>query len=161
MPDARARVPFVPTTALAAGRAGGLVAMALPACLLLAGVAAPVRAQQAVLVPTENVRTEYGQVLRAEPIYETRKETWLERQCPEGNRLLSRIAGAVKDAFKSGKDDAGKCRDVPVEREFRRLAAYEVDYVFKGSKYRSRMSYDPGNRIKLRVSVAPAANYEP
>lgn len=129
---------------------------ATAACLSLACVSAA--AQQAVLVPSESVRVEYGQVLRAEPIYETRRETWLERQCPDGtNKLLSRIAGAVKDVLKPGKTEEGKCRDVPVEREFRRLAAYEVDYMYKGSKYRSRMPYDPGNRIKLRVSVAPYA----
>ncbi len=134
---------------------------ALCACLAVLALAAPVAsAQQAVLVPSENVRIEYGQVLRAEPIYETRRETWLERQCPGGEkRLLSRIAGAVKDALKPGKSEEGECRDVPVEREFRRLAAYEVDYIYKGSKYRSRMPYDPGNRIKLRVSVTPYATY--
>lgn len=130
--------------------------LAAVACLALLSGAA--MAQQAVLVPTESVRVEYGQVLRAEPIYETRRETWLERQCPDGtNKLLSRIAGAVKDVLKAGKAEQGKCQDVPVEREFRRLAAYEVDYMYKGSKYRSRMPYDPGNRIKLRVSVAPYA----
>jgi uncharacterized protein YcfJ len=129
---------------------------ALAACVAL--VCTSVAAQQAVLVPSENVRVEYGQVLRAEPIYETRRETWLERQCPDGNnRMLSRIAGAVKGVLKTGKTEEGKCQDVPVEREFRRLAAYEVDYMYKGSKYRSRMPYDPGNRIKLRVSVAPYA----
>ena len=133
-----------------------LFPIALAAGLSLAPAVAP--AQQAVLVPSENVRVEYGQVLRAEPIYETRRETWLERQCPDGNnKLLSRIAGAVKDVLKPGKGEDGKCQDVPVEREFRRLAAYEVDYMYKGSKYRSRMPYDPGNRIKLRVSVAPYA----
>lgn len=126
--------------------------------LLCLAALQPASAQQAVLVPTENVRVEYGQVLRAEPIYETRRETWLERQCPDGNnKLLSRIAGAVKDVLKPGKAAEGACSDVPVEREFRRLAAYEVDYMYKGSKYRSRMPYDPGNRIKLRVSVAPYA----
>lgn len=133
-----------------------LPAPVIAACLALLPLSAV--AQQAVLVPTENVRTEYGQVLRAEPIYETKRETWLERQCPDGNnRFLSRIAGAVKDALKPGSAEGGKCRDVPVEREFKRLAAYEVDYMYKGSKYRSRMPYDPGNRIKLRVSVAPYA----
>jgi len=133
-----------------------LSATAVAACLALVPLAAS--AQQAVLVPSESVRVEYGQVLRAEPVYETRRETWLERQCPDGNnKLLSRIAGAVKDVLKPGRPEDGKCRDVPVEREFRRLAAYEVDYMYKGSKYRSRMPYDPGNRIKLRVSVAPVA----
>ena len=132
----------------------------LPCAAVLLALAPLASAQQAVLVPSENVRVEYGQVLRAEPIYETRRETWLERECEDGNnKLLSRIAGAVKDALKPGKSTDGKCHDVPVEREFRRLAAYEVDYMYKGSKYRSRMPYDPGNRIKLRVSVAPYATY--
>lgn len=130
---------------------------------LLAACAAPILSAQepAVLFQPENVRVEYGQVLRAEPIYETQAETWLERQCEDGNnRLLSRIAGAVKDALKPGKtEDQGNCRDVPVEREFRRLVAYQVDYIYKGNKYRSRLPYDPGNRIKLRVSVAPYATY--
>lgn len=139
-----------------------LPAPVLAACLALvclAAAAGQASAQQAVLVPSENVRVAYGQVLRAEAIYETKRETWLERQCPDGNnKMLSRIAGAVKDALKPGKDDhASACKDVPVEREFKRLVAYEVDYMYKGSKYRSRMPYDPGNRIKLRVSVAPYA----
>ena len=29
---------------------------------------------------------------------------------------------------------------VPVEREFRRPIAYDVDYVYKGFKYRSRLA---------------------
>lgn len=128
---------------------------AATACLLvlLAGTA---HAQ--VILENENVRTEYGQVLQAEPIYQTQRETWIERQCADGNRQwLSRLAGAVKDVFKSEHGADARCRDVPVEREFRRIVGYDVDYMFKGGKYRSRLHYDPGNRIKLRVSVAPYA----
>lgn len=126
----------------------------IAALLLAVGGAA----QAQVILQNENVRTEYGQVLNAEPIYENQREIWIERQCQDGNRQwLSRIAGAVKDAFKSGHSQDGKCRDVPVERDFRRIVGYDVDYMFKGSKYRSRLPYDPGNRIKLRVSVAPYA----
>ena len=132
-------------------------------CAILLGIGSSAAAAQeaAVLFQPENVRTEYGQVLRAEPIYETQAETWLERQCEDGNnRFLSRIADAVKDVLKPGKSDAQSgCRDVPVERKFRRLAAYQVDYIYKGTKYRSRLPYDPGNKIKLRVSVAPYATY--
>ena len=133
----------------------------LAAALLVMAVPSLSAQEPAVLFQPENVRVEYGQVLRAEPIYETQTETWLERQCEDGNnRLLSRIAGAVKDALKPGKtEEQGSCRDVPVEREFRRLVAYQVDYIYKGGKYRSRLPYDPGNRIKLRVSVAPYATY--
>ena len=44
---------------------------------------------------------------------------------------------------------------VPVVREFRRPIAYDVDYVYRGMKYRSRLPYDPGNRLRVRVSVIP------
>ena len=50
---------------------------------------------------------------------------------------------------------SGDCPLVPIEREFRRPIAYDVDYVYRGMKYRSRLPYDPGNRLKVRVSVMP------
>lgn len=145
-------------------RASWLLALSMPA---LGGIAAPCGAQepsapQAILVQPENVRVDYGQVLRAEPIYETQTEVWLEQQCEDGKRkFLSRIVGAVKDVFKSDPEGDVRCRQAQVEREFRRLVGYDVDYMYKGSKYRSRLPYDPGNRIKLRVSVAPYATSQP
>lgn len=48
-----------------------------------------------------------------------------------------------------------ECRVVEVGREFRRPIAYDVDYVYKGIKFRSRLPEDPGNRLKLRVSITP------
>ena len=47
------------------------------------------------------------------------------------------------------------CRLVQVGREFQRPIAYDVDYVYKGTKYRSRLAEDPGNRLRVRVSVTP------
>ena len=47
------------------------------------------------------------------------------------------------------------CRIVEVGREFRRPIAYDVDYVYKGIKYRSRLPEDPGRRLKIRVSITP------
>ena len=44
---------------------------------------------------------------------------------------------------------------VTVEREFRRPIAFDVDYMYKGMKYRSRLPHDPGNRLRIRVSVTP------
>ena len=44
---------------------------------------------------------------------------------------------------------------VPVERKFRRPIAYDVDYVYRGMKYRSRLPYDPGNRLRVQVSILP------
>jgi uncharacterized protein YcfJ len=140
----------------------------LPALLLVAS-AAPALAQETV-IPKQNTRTGYAQVLRVEPVFQTLTATRMEQQCdgkvvppkdpPHG---LSRIVGAVKDAFTPGAAGAEEpvapagadCQLVPVEREFRRPIAYDVDYVYKGMKYRSRLPYDPGNRLRVQVSITP------
>jgi uncharacterized protein YcfJ len=38
----------------------------------------------------------------------------------------------------------------------RHIAAYDVEYRYRGDVYTSRLSYDPGDRIRVKVSVAPA-----
>jgi uncharacterized protein YcfJ len=138
--------------------------------LLSALLSAPVGAQETV-IQKENVRLEYAQVLRAEPVYQTLRATSMVERCEQSTlvapgdgdrRGLSRVVGAVKDVLTPGKAEdettratAEDCRMVPVEREFRRPIAYDVDYVHKGVKYRSRLPFDPGNRVRVRVSVTP------
>ena len=141
----------------------------LPLVLLLAA-ALPAGAQTVIQV--ENVRTEYARVLRAEPVYQTLRATAMVEECDdddapgdeEQKRGLARVVGAVKDALtpNSGKDEkkneatpATGCRVVPSDREFRRPIAYDVDYVHHGVKYRSRLPYDPGDRLRVRVSITP------
>ena len=53
------------------------------------------------------------------------------------------------------KAGLSNCRMEQVAREFRRPIAYDVDYVYKGTKYRSRLAEDPGNRLRVRVAVTP------
>ena len=36
------------------------------------------------------------------------------------------------------------------------LEGYRVTYKYKGEKYQARLPYDPGDKIKLRVTVEPA-----
>jgi uncharacterized protein YcfJ len=137
--------------------------------LLIAASASPVQAQETV-IPKQNIRNGYAQVLRVEPVFQTLTATRMEQRCdgkvvapkdpPHG---LSRIVGAVKDALTPSPDGEQEevaqsdpdCRLVPVEREFRRPIAYDVDYVYKGMKYRSRLPYDPGNRLRVQVSITP------
>jgi uncharacterized protein YcfJ len=38
----------------------------------------------------------------------------------------------------------------------RRVVAYDVEYRYRGEIYTSRLGYDPGDRIRVRVSVVPA-----
>ena len=126
-------------------------------------VVSPVFAQDAAattVVQPENVRMDVAQVMRVSPIYQTLRATRMEPRCAEakddGNGL-TRIVGAVKGALsrQNPKTDSSDCELVPVQREFRRPIAYDVDYVYRGMKYRSRLPYDPGNRLKVRVSVMP------
>jgi uncharacterized protein YcfJ len=144
--------------------------------LLVVAVAAPTAWAQHTVIQSENVRYEYAQVLRAEPVYQTLRATSMVERCeqstlvqeaddPESRRGLARVVGAVKDVLTAGRTaeadvaeaDARGCRMVPVEREFRRPIAYDVDYVHRGSKYRSRLPTDPGNKLRVRVSVTPVA----
>ena len=126
-------------------------------------------AGQETVIPIENVRVDYAQVLRVQPVYQTLHATRSEQQCGPSaeaarpqSRGLSRLVGAVRNAL--GKDQQAdppapqadaNCRTVQVQREFRRPIAYDVDYIYKGMKYRSRLAEDPGNRLRVRVSVTP------
>ncbi len=134
------------------------------ACLLAAPCARAQEVPREVVVPQENVRFDYAQVLEVSPIYQTLRATRMERVCdakqPSGNGL-SRVVSAVKDRLTGGttreEREAGltNCRMAPVVREYRRPIAYDVDYVYKGSKFRTRLAQDPGNRLRVRVSITP------
>lgn len=135
------------------------------------------------VVVIENVKLDYAQVLNVEPVYQTLRATRTEQQCDpvqapapapapakaEDDSRLNRLMDSVKDIFSRRHEEAPapaaaapapassgrNCRTVEVGREFRRPIAYDVDYVYKGTKYRSRLPEDPGNRLRIRVSVAP------
>ena len=143
-----------------------LSVLALSTVLAGLSMPAPSHAQDApdtgtVVIQPENVRMDVAQVMRVQPVYQTLRATRMEPRCPgdaqEGNgKGLSRIVGAVKGALsRKPEPQPGDCEMVPVVREFRRPIAYDVDYVYKGMKYRSRLPYDPGNRVRVRVSVMP------
>ncbi|WP_024869509.1 hypothetical protein [Pseudoxanthomonas suwonensis] len=129
--------------------------------------------------PVENVKVDYAHVLRVEPVYQTLRATRTEEQCDpvpapverpaqrEEPGVFSRMVDSVKDFF-SGEQrptpapapahvpaTRQNCRLVQVDRQFQRPIAYDVDYVYKGTKYRSRLAEDPGNRLRVRVSVTP------
>ena len=49
-----------------------------------------------------------------------------------------------------------RCRVVDVEREDRRVAGYDVEYRYKGDVFVSRLDYDPGNKLRVRIAISPA-----
>jgi uncharacterized protein YcfJ len=54
------------------------------------------------------------------------------------------------------EDRERRCRIVEDAREEQRIAAYNVEYRYRGEVYMSRLDYDPGDRLRVRVSVTPA-----
>lgn len=49
-----------------------------------------------------------------------------------------------------------RCATTIVEREEERIDGYRVVYRYQGQRYATRMPYDPGERIRVRVDVRPA-----
>ncbi|KIQ21680.1 MULTISPECIES: hypothetical protein [Xanthomonas] len=150
---------------------------------VLAWQALPVQAAEPDVknrvVVIENVKLDYAQVLNVEPVYQTLRATRIEEQCEaeqaaavaaapveSGEGRINRMMDSVKEMFSRQPEPAApaavpptstrrNCKVVEVPREFRRPIAFDVDYVYKGTKYRSRLPEDPGNRLRIRVSVTP------
>ncbi len=81
-------------------------------------------------------------------------------------RKAATVAGAViggtighNQATRDGRRYEGverRCRVVDDFREERRLVGYDVEYRYRGEVYMSRLDYDPGDKLRVRVSVTPA-----
>jgi uncharacterized protein YcfJ len=81
-------------------------------------------------------------------------------------RKAATVAGAVvggavghnvasqDDRYYAGPER--RCRMVQDGAEERRIVGYDVQYRYRGDVYMSRLDYDPGERVRVRVSVAPA-----
>lgn len=81
-------------------------------------------------------------------------------------RKAATVAGAVvggavghnvasqDDRYYSGPER--RCHMVQDAAEERRIVGYDVQYRYRGDVYMSRLDYDPGERVRVRVSVAPA-----
>ncbi|TDR40782.1 uncharacterized protein YcfJ [Tahibacter aquaticus] len=81
-------------------------------------------------------------------------------------RKAATIAGAVAGGAignSAGRRDdetyvsnERRCREVDGGYEERRINGYDVEYRYRGETYMSRLNYDPGERIRVRVAVTPA-----
>lgn len=139
----------------------GPAGLALLLCLPL-----KTQAQEILAIP-ENVRHDWGQVLRVDPVHQTLRANRVERQCttvrvaPDNSErgIGTRIVDAVRGVMGRAEEPqtVEECRDVTVPAEFSRPIAYDVEYSYRGVRYRSRLPFDPGHRIRLRVSVTPVA----
>jgi uncharacterized protein YcfJ len=70
------------------------------------------------------------------------------------------VGGAVGHNVAEGDDryyadTERRCRVVQDAAPERRIVAYDVQYRYRGDVYMSRLNYDPGERLRVRVSVEP------
>ncbi|MDW8479548.1 MAG: glycine zipper 2TM domain-containing protein [Xanthomonadales bacterium] len=56
----------------------------------------------------------------------------------------------------AGDEREPRCRPVEAWEEERRIVGYDVEYRYRGQIFRSRLPYDPGERLRIRITVEPA-----
>jgi uncharacterized protein YcfJ len=66
------------------------------------------------------------------------------------------IGGAVGNNYGSRDQTQTRCRIIEGEPERREVVGYDVQYRYQGEIFVSRLDYDPGSRLRVRVSVTPA-----
>lgn len=66
------------------------------------------------------------------------------------------VGNRVSDHGGEYATDQTRCREVDTVTEQRRIIGYDVQYRYRGEVYMSRLSYDPGDRLRVRVQVQPA-----
>jgi uncharacterized protein YcfJ len=70
------------------------------------------------------------------------------------------VGGAVGNSVASGgqtyTSNQTVCQPGSQVSQQRQIIGYDVEYRYHGDVYMSRLSYDPGERLRIRVNVAPA-----
>lgn len=85
----------------------------------------------------------------------------------KGNgRTAATVAGAVAGGAIGNRVSAAHdrsyttqetvCQPVDDYAPQQQIVGYDVEYRYRGEVYMSRLPYDPGERLRVRVSVAPA-----
>src|SRR5690606_36154383 len=110
--------------------------LCLPAAAVLAAAAHAQDPQPEVVLPPENVRYDYAQVLNVEPIYETLRPSNSQWDCCQaaaaGGRPLVRVVRADRNrptgnaTVEEHKAVLSNCRMRPVAKESKRAIAYDV-----------------------------------
>ena len=107
--------------------------------------------------------TEYAPVISSTPIVqratEPREQCWTETITTDEVRRLGGISLGSFDTSTNVvvpvQRDVQRCRTVETATDT--IQGYDVRYRYHGREYVTRMSYDPGDRIPVDVSVQPGA----
>ncbi len=66
------------------------------------------------------------------------------------------VGNRVSDHGGSYETTQTTCQQVNTVTDQRRITGYDVEYRYRGEVFKSRLNYDPGERMRVRVSVSPA-----
>lgn len=78
-----------------------------------------------------------------------------------GALIGSQIGSSIADKHAYTQQYAGyqqRCDVQNVSETRKQLDGYNVSYKFRGRMFTTRMPYDPGHKIKLRVNISPMLN---
>lgn len=156
--------PFAEHPAVPPGRAMSRFVIVL----LLACIAGAAGAQATPpSAPAANVRYGWAEVLRVDPVYAPVPQTVPDCRTPDVAHQASGPARAIaghgsakRPAAAASTGHAGTipCRPLDTSDPQQQIVAYDVEYRYRGDVYVSRLPFDPGERMRVRVTVAPAAD---
>jgi uncharacterized protein YcfJ len=103
----------------------------------------------------------FAPVLKVEPIIETRYEPVTRERCTEPgesarefNNVASSIGEDIRRQLRLWRQQHS-CRNVTEQRARETVVAYRVTYRYGGETATTRLSYDPGERMPVNVSLSP------
>lgn len=143
--------PVAPAEEHAVGRfLPALCMMALAAALATPALAAAPQSSAAS-------STHYGwaEVLRVDPVYAPLAARL--QQCAPSVPAPGAAAHRGDTRAAAGQDGvvAEGCQPVDRYAPQQHIVGYDVEYRYRGEVYMARMAYDPGERIRVQVTVTP------
>ena len=103
----------------------------------------------------------YAPVLSVQPVMETRYQPVTRRVCTEPDeaaREFGEVAMTIGEDIRSQArlwQQQHRCRNVTEQRASEYVSGYRVTYRYGGKTQTTRMSYDPGERMPVNVSLSP------
>ena len=103
----------------------------------------------------------FAPVLNVEPVIETRYEPVTRRVCTEPDesaREFNEVAATIGEDIRRQTQlwqQQRRCSNVTEQRASEHITGYRVTYRYGGETQTTRLSYDPGERMPVNVSLSP------
>lgn len=109
----------------------------------------------------ENVSYAYADVLRAIPTYDVVPVADVHAECDSAIATRTASGEVVEQpddhvlTLAGISETPAVCAASTEQHDERRISGYDVEYRYKGESYMSHMGYDPGDKLRIRITVAP------